>query len=108
MKWLIITGNYFDLLSNSSTNSFNKCIKISLENLYIGTWRVTGLNSKYIKAQISLTDTLCHTLIESEKVIEIIIGQVFPREGPSYKMGGVFFSLLAQITLWRLQCMRKI
>ena len=72
-------------------NSFNKCIKISLENLYIGTWRVTGLNSKYIKAQISLTDTLCHTLIESEKVIEIIIAQVFPREGASYKMGRVFF-----------------
>ena len=75
-----------------STNSFNKCIKISLENLYIGTWRVTGLNSKYIKAWISLTDTLCYTLIESEKVIEIIIAQVFPWEGPSYKMGGFFFS----------------
>ena len=52
---------------------------------------MTGLNSKYIKVQISLTDTLCHTLIESEKVIEIIIAQVFPREGPSYKMGRVFF-----------------
>lgn len=73
--------------------SFIKCIKISLENLYIGTWRVTGLNSKYIKAQISLTDTLCHTLVEREKVIEIIIAQVFPWEGPSYKMGRVFFFL---------------
>ena len=49
------------------------------------------LNSKYIKAQISLTDTLCHTLVEREKVIEIIIAQVFPWEGPSYKMGRVFF-----------------